>query len=318
MKYKKAERIMKIIELLTREQKPRTDDLASMLNVSERTVYRDLSTIANIMPIIYEEGYSFTYTPDFPDFKPDLEELMVMKLGLEISALSGNVKYRGKAKTIDQKFREIFKKEYKRLDETVGEEITVETDMYADYYTRKDIFINVEKAILERRVLEIRYYALYKNEETERVVNPYALIFKRHAWYMIAYCQLREDFRTFRMERIRYSKLLRDNFERDGSFSLEEYFKDAWEISTSKETFRVKIRFQPEIVPLLIEGERHPSQSFKLLVDGSLIYNVEVSCLNEIKRWILRFGETAEVLEPEHLREDMIKTAKEMLKRYER
>lgn len=318
MKYQKADRIIRIIEMLSRDRRPDTGELTSLFNVSKRTVFRDLSTISNVVPIIYDDGYRFLYSPPFPDFKFRTYELMLIKLGLEISALSGDVKYSSNVKAINDKLKEIFDEQYDEVEEIVGDELYIDIDMYSNYRSKTDTFIRLEKGLRRNKVVEIKYFSLYKNEETTRKVNPHSIIFKRHAWYLIAFCQLRNDFRTFRIDRIKHSRLTDERYERDENFSLKDYFHHSWELSRGTETHKVKIKFHPDIVPLIIEGNRHHSENLELLVDGSLIYNVEVSDLNEIKRWILRFGDKATVIEPQTLREDLLEISRALLEKYER
>ena len=167
---------------------------------------------------------------------------------------------------------------------------------------------------MNKRIIELDYEGL-ESGKNSREIDPYALIFRRHSWYLLGFCHLREDFRVFRLNRIRKVILKDKGFERKPDFSIEEFFKDSWEIYQGKPV-EVKLRFSGKAVKVIESSQHHTSEKVKKEKDGSLLYTVRVNGTEEISRWILGFGELVEVLEPKELREDIKRTVQKLQKLY--
>lgn len=142
-------------------------------------------------------------------------------------------------------------------------------------------------------------------------MDPYSLVFRRHAWYLVGFCQKRDKIRLFRLDRIKKITLLDENFQVKPDFSLSDFFKDSWELYPG-ESVRVKIKFRGMGAKVIESGQHHPSEKITKLKDGFLIYEVKVSGIDEIGRWVLGFGEDAKVLEPKKLKEKIKSTIEKM------
>ncbi len=138
-----------------------------------------------------------------------------------------------------------------------------------------------------------------------RTVEPYALFFKRHAYYLVAK-PLEGDggFRMFRASRMRRLKLTREAFTR-AAFDLHGYLEDAFELVVSGPVEDVELRFSARVAPFVKELVWHPRQAMKTSSGGSLTYSVRVSVNHEIVRWILGWGADCKVAKPLVLR-DMV------------
>jgi predicted DNA-binding transcriptional regulator YafY len=316
MRYQKAERLLKMISFLTQKQGLSAEQIAESFEVSVRTIYRDISSLSDIVPVYYDNGYRLLSAPTFPTTLFTPRELMLIKLGVGISALNTSTPfYRDIAKALDKidQTMPIFKL---REDEVLGEKIAVKVDMYANYAGKAASFNVLETAVRKRLRIRVRYFSLSGGKVETREIDPYSLLFRRHAWYLIGFCHLRGQLRTFRVERIRSLSLTGEHFIRPADFSLEEHLKNAWEIYTSGEVVEVKVLFDSRLAPLLLEGRRHPSQRIERLADGRVVFSAKVAGTEEIKHWVLRFGAQAEVLEPLSLRQEMAQEIERMGRSY--
>ena len=169
-------------------------------------------------------------------------------------------------------------------------------------------FAIIEDAIRSKLKITITYRAAWNQEVTERTIHPYMFHYSQQTdtWYLIGYCELRGDFRTFAINRIRTVSLSKKHFTVQKSFSFETYIAKTFDQIHDNETHNVAIRFSPFQSQWIREHQRHPSQKIKEFKDGSLILNMQIGALDAVKRWVMRYGSEAEVLEPQELRE-MIK-----------
>lgn len=174
------------------------------------------------------------------------------------------------------------------------------------YQLSAHTFDLLTEAAAAKRQLCVRYYAPTSSKETMvRTINPYGLIYKNNVWYLIAYCHKRQDVRVFRADRVTDIQVMADTFSIPQDFSLETFFDKSWSIEQGPEVV-VKLRFLPEVARDIKRAKYHQSQELSDLPDGSVLFAVKVRGLWEISRWILGFGPTVEVLEPEELRHDII------------
>jgi predicted DNA-binding transcriptional regulator YafY len=107
-----------------------------------------------------------------------------------------------------------------------------------------------------------------------------------------------------------------DTFKPDPNFSVENYFADSWELYSGK-PFNFKVKFWDRAYKVILSGIHHPSEKITLLNDGTLAYSARAAGEEEVLKWILGFGGTAEVLSPKKLRDKHIEAIKAMAARYD-
>ena len=166
----------------------------------------------------------------------------------------------------------------------------------------------IQRALLERRRLDMRYYSMSRDEETHRQVDPYHLTIFDGGFYLVGYCHLRKTERIFAVDRIRTLKILAIRFEVRSSFKADEYLKHAWGI-VKGEIVPVKVMFSRSVARYIRDRLWHPSQEFRHLPDGRLEISLRVADTLELRRWILGYGSEAEVTEPASIRETLAKEA---------
>jgi predicted DNA-binding transcriptional regulator YafY len=175
----------------------------------------------------------------------------------------------------------------------------------------------LSQSISNHNPVEITYMVASRNEMTERKVDPYGLTFRFGTWYLIAYCHLRQHIRTFGVDRIRSLHVLKDHFKYPENFDLEKYLGRAWSLQADANQLDVKLRFSPKITPWIVGCKFHPHQKVTAQRDGSALFKVTVAGMDEIKHWILSFGDEVEVLEPASLRALVAATSSRMADLYD-
>jgi predicted DNA-binding transcriptional regulator YafY len=166
----------------------------------------------------------------------------------------------------------------------------------------------IQRAMLERRRLDMRYYSMSRDEENRRQVDPYHLTIYDGGYYMVGYCLWRETERIFAVERIRDLKMLTTRFEVRSGFDSDEYLKHTWGI-VKGEIVPVKVIFARSVARYVRDRLWHPSQKFRELPNGRLEMSLRVADTLELRRWILGYGPEAEVTEPAAIRETLAKEA---------
>lgn len=174
----------------------------------------------------------------------------------------------------------------------------------------------ISKAISSHNPIDITYYVAARNEITKRRVNPYGLTFRFGSWYIIGYCHLRQDVRTFGVDRIRSLRLVNDHFRYPEDFELEGYLERGWSLQADAQQENIVLRFAKEVTPWIAGCRFHPQQKTVVQPDGSTLFEVTVAGVDEIKHWILGFGDKVEVLKPDSLRASVAATAQGMARMY--
>jgi predicted DNA-binding transcriptional regulator YafY len=173
----------------------------------------------------------------------------------------------------------------------------------------------VNRAISQRRRLDMTYRAMRDQAETRRRVAPYRLLFFDGAFYLIGYCGLRQDIRVFALDRIKRLDLTDEPFDLPADVILDDFLKSSFGVFLGPPT-KVRVRFAPETAGYVAEKTWHASQKLLPQKDGSMIFEAEVAGTEEIKRWILTWGAKAKVLAPDFLRQEIRREAEKMLKTY--
>jgi proteasome accessory factor C len=155
----------------------------------------------------------------------------------------------------------------------------------------------IRDAITRGRKARIRYQASDAEEMSERTVQPYGLIYTGGRWFLVAFCELREDIRIFRVDRLAMVIVLEsEEAVIPAAFSLDQVLHHGRALaSDASET--LTIRYAPRIARWINEQE-----AGEWNVDGSFV--VDHPLLDE--RWavrhVLQYGAEAEVLSPERIR----------------
>jgi predicted DNA-binding transcriptional regulator YafY len=143
----------------------------------------------------------------------------------------------------------------------------------------------------------IRYNAADSEGTTERTVRPYGLIFTRGHWFLVAFCQMREDIRVFRVDRISDLRVLpEEKSVIPDDFSLDEIVRHG-RVLASEASESMRVRYSPAIARWIAELETGDWN-----VDGS--FEVAHPLLDDqwAVRHVLQYGRDAEVLAPARIR----------------
>ena len=186
-------------------------------------------------------------------------------------------------------------------------------------YTKGQIwFGNILSALQKQETLKIVYFTRERGEESRREVDPYGLVFHEGAFYLVGFCHQRNDIRTFLVDRIRLAQDTGKGFSMPKEFSASEHFKNSWGILRGRVLVKIRARFDRSVAQLVREGRWHSTQRIEEGAGGSVVLSLEVAGWEEIRRWLMGFGSSVEVLEPADLLESMAVESRRMASIYRR
>jgi predicted DNA-binding transcriptional regulator YafY len=319
-KYERLARLLKIITLVKSNPRLNRTDLARLCEVnSVRTIQRDINSLAIANIPIFWTGEGYEIMPGFflPPLALTLEEALSLVLSAKAFTNGEGAFHKGAIESAVSKIVATLPEGAKNLLELDSDKISVESRKAAGM---GGLINRLYQAILNSKQLRISYYSYSSNAVSERVIDPYALTYRRRAWYLVAFCHERKDTLLFRTNRIKTLEYTGKTFSRPSNFSLKEYMAKSWQAMRGYkgEETEVVVKFDPRIAPLIKEVDWHPTQRIEDLSDGSILYTVTVSGTKEISLWILSYGQEAEVLSPASLRDELAAVAEKMYQRYRR
>jgi len=149
----------------------------------------------------------------------------------------------------------------------------------------------------------------------EREVEPYFLIFIERAFYFVGYCYRRNDLRTFRIDRIIDVKITEKTFEPRRDIDPAEYFQNSWGVFSGRPV-DVEVILSGKAARVVSMSRHHRSEKVIPMPDGRVRYEVTVSGIEEICRWLIGFGGDAVIVKPLSLILEIKQRAGDILANY--
>ncbi len=218
---RRADRLFQIVNVVRRRRTATTaTHLAKRLGVSERTVYRDIrDLILAGTPIDGEAGVGYRIRPgyDLPPLMFDRDEIQALVIGARIVRQFGDPALARASDAILGKVAAILPKDLAPLlaDTRLFVPSTIGAGKSADALTLS------REALIARRKLELSY-ATADGAATRRTVRPLGIFFWGRTWTLAAWCELRQDFRNFRLDRVTASTMLDETFEDEAGKALRD------------------------------------------------------------------------------------------------
>ncbi len=290
-------RLFEIVYILLQKKKTTAKELADRFEVSTRTIYRDIETLstANI-PIYASKGKDggIGLLDEYVLNKTILSEEEQNQI---LFALQGMKKVKGQdEKDILEKLSILFNKK-------INDWIKIDFSNWGNI--QEERFDIIKSAILNKQLVQFTYYNS-NGEESKRIVEPLQIWFKDKSWYLVSYCKLKQDYRIFKIARIKEVKMLQEHFERElPKEENEQYnFKTIeLELEINKAmTYRVYDEFE--------------SKEITKKQDGNFMIKVKYPENEWVYGYILSFGEHAKVLSPGYAKNIIKDKLQKTLKNY--
>lgn len=218
---RRADRLFQIVQILRNRRSVTAKILAERLEVSERTIYRDIQDLSlSGVPVEGEAGvgYMLRYSLDIPPLMFDRDEIQALVLGARMVSAWASRELESAARRAIDKVEAVIPENLKHL--------TGESHLYAFPYNFAQHTIehldSLRQAINDRNIIEFHYQRL-NGTHSQRRANPLGLYFWGQAWTLATWCHLREDFRSFRVDRMTEVRRTMDNYPDAPGYRLEDY-----------------------------------------------------------------------------------------------
>ena len=288
---KQMDRRLLILMRLREERPVRAFDLAEECECSIRTVYRDIDALCQAgVPVAAMPGEGYRMVPGYhlPPIAFTAEEAVQLLLGADLAQRLGTPEQREAVRTAATKVEAVLQQETQREVERLRRRIRVGRE-----HERASPWLPLlQQGVVQDRALWLRYHSFSSDEETEREVEPYFLVFYGNDWHLVAYCRLRESMRDFRAARIREAKLLPERFDR-----LEHITLDPAPAEERHPPEEVRVWIEASTVPWARETVAFGFQREEP-AEGGVIFLYHAWDVRRLLPWILSWGASARVLSP--------------------
>lgn len=280
----------------------------------------------NIDPAIsatgHKENRRYRFVREWaPEQKLETSQAMLMALSL----------YPQQRQMMTEQFDRIMKlvfdhahgavKEWQNMQEQVDRYVYVSGFSPVAMRQTKNILSQALRAIHSRKRLRFNYTRLYDGFTVKsREVDPYGLLCRNGTWYLVGLCHEARERRVFRIELIDNLRIVENStYTIPDSFSLKESYATSWGTWTTNDhtpAERVRLKVAEGMAKKFAVTRYHDSQAVAENDDGTAEVQFQVVHAEEMIPWLMTWGPTVEILEPDWLRQQLVDNARSMLQVY--
>lgn len=306
----RADRLISLIMLLQSRGKTSARQLAHELEVSERTIYRDMLVLSAMGIPVYGEagplgGYALvdSYRTSLTGLTDsEIQALLMLDIPEPLQALGVGAQLKAALLKLVAALPDSKRGE----EERVRQRFHLEATWWKQGEEQQPHLSTIHQAVWQDRKLFIRYTVWAGKSEVERLVEPFGLVAKAGVWYLV--CATQGRLRVKRVSSLLEARLSDEGFRRPADFDLAGFWH-AWQQAEEQRrvSFVVKVRASPDIIPALVYD-----------MGSSILQRIEQAGISDDAGWVqlelffeshyearnrlLAFGSGVEVLEPPALR----------------
>lgn len=286
----KINRLFEIVYLLIEKESITARELAEKFEVSTRTIYRDVEILSSVgIPIYMSKGRGggISLLPNYILDKTVLTDkereniLSSLRAVQTVDIADSNSK-----QELIQKFSSLFGNSY-------VDWIEVDFSSWHDYKDQSNIFQIIKSAIFNKKKIKFEY-SNSKGEQTYRKVEPLKLCSKGGSWYLYGYCDKRNDYRFFKLMRIKDLTVLNED-----TIHIAPPKILTTENTFNQKCIHIKLHIQKEMAYRVYDE----FENFTKLEDGSFISEIDMPESEWTLYYISTFGHYCKILEPRELKD---------------
>lgn len=301
---------------------PNSRHLADRFEISQKSAQRDIEFMRDRIAAPLEYSYTskgYYYTDqgfELPPIWLNEEELVAFILAKRLAAAIPNRYLKDSLNTFISKFSSMLSNKIGFSLDDIQDKISLKNIEY--FAVDENLFRKIISALFVGRSLEIQYYSPYKNEMTRRKIIPLHLLDYMGNWHLVSFCTLRNQIRDFALSRIKECNYINEKISLPLQIpQLKRYLRKNFGIFHGGKGFEVSLRFSHNVSMIVREQIWHKRQKIRTLKDGSIILNLPVANITEIKREVIKYGREVEALKPLRLRKAIKEEIKKMRKIYQ-
>jgi predicted DNA-binding transcriptional regulator YafY len=319
----KTSRLSRVIQLLTVLQSGRSytaADLAEVLKISKRMIFRDLNELRKIgVPFAFDnKANCYRMDPQFFFSPPNLDAREALGLLLLTYKARNHIHlpFKDSALSAALKIESDLPEKTRRFCNSAIERISIKVDPQERLELLDQKFTQFLDAILKRRIVTFTYESPVEREDRIIDLQPYHLMYNNYAWHVLG--KAGQQVNVFKLNHIRELSVLDRHFIEDEKFDLSEHLGRAWSMVPEGRLYSVKLRFMPEVAHNVADVQWHSTQTVDFQDDGSAIVEFRVDGLNEITWWVLSYGDKVQIVSPSALRQKVLDIAQNIVKQNNR
>ncbi len=313
----RIERLTAILIHLQSKKIVKAQEIADRFDISKRTVFRAIGALEEAgIPIGSEQGVGYFIVDSYhlPPVGFSKEEASALLIANKLTEKLTDKGLRENLNSALYKIRSILNYSEKEFVENIDNCIEVYSSSSILKSDVPDKIIDtILKGIDKKLAIELIYNSYSKNEDTCRIVEPVGICHYSFNWHLIAYCKLRNDYRDFRIDRIKNIKITNDKFTIEDKPSVDDYFKT---ITLDREVSLVRLLFDKKVIQEINQARYY----YGFVEEKDLGDKVEMSFLsnseNYIGRWIITIMDQVEIIEPKSLIFTVHTMVKKLQKKY--
>lgn len=311
----KIDRLLSIVVYLLNHEITSARSLAERYGVSIRTIQRDMESLELAGIPIYsvqgaEGGYALV-----DSFKMDRQLLDSDDFYFILTALQRveETLADGSAGDTLEKIKSLLPDQGRDLLNQRNLKLYIDFSLLGGDPGKKEEFRIVKKAVDSEQLLSFTYLN-NRLKTSERTVEPMTIAFYWYSWYLFAYCRLRNEYRLFRISRIRNPQILDTHFKRR-DLRFENFIATQNFPAFGSPMLELVLKFHPLMKPLA--EEQFGMSGGSVMEDGSYLVKTRLPDEGSSYGYLLSFGNYLEVLEPGELRTKLRQAALDIASRYE-
>ena len=313
----RIDRLAAILIQLQSRPLVKAQDIAEKFSISLRTVYRDVKALEEAgVPVIGEAGTGYRLMEGYklPPVMFNMDEATALLTAYKLVQSKTDAGISKHYTAALDKIRAILRHLEKDHIEEIDDHIAVMNHPSIVYQPQAELHLqSILKAIGSSSVIEINYTSLEKNESTKRKVEPVGIYYLGSHWYLVAFCQMRNDYRNFRTDKITRLTITGEANSKTHP-PLQSFIS---KMSADREVTKVVIDVDPGVVKLLGEQKYYNGFVKEEKAGDYLRMTFLSGSLMGVSRWFMLFGDHAKIVEPLELNDMVAEIAENILKKVE-
>lgn len=296
--------------------------IAEDLECHSRTVYRDLEALQVAGFPIYTDRSDGTNLWKILDSakKPlplplDLTELTALYFSRHLVRFLKGTYFHDALESLFKKIKALLPPHAGEYLDKVEEHLWIGKRPYKHYESMNELLSQINDALMGRKKIDIDYYTMRRKQTSGRRVAPYRLWFHNDSFYIIGFCEKRQDVRIFALDRIRSLRVCAETFEVSAGIDADAIPRSSFGVFTG-EPVQVTIRFSRIAAEYIQERIWHDTQRIHTHGDGSITFEARVAGIQDVKFWVMSWGAEARVIAPDELRQAICSEVEAMHRMY--
>jgi predicted DNA-binding transcriptional regulator YafY len=309
----RIDRISAILIQLQSRRVVKAQNIADRFDISLRTVYRDIRTLEEAgVPIIGEAGAGYSLADGYrlPPVTFTLEEatafITAEKLVEKLTDNLNNNSYQSAMYKIKAVLRNADKEYLDGMDNRIE---VLKSKRPPAMSTDLNPLQLILKAVSIKKILSLHYFSYYRQQHTQRLVEPVGVFYLDNYWHLIAFCREKQAYRDFRFDRMTQVQLT-DEMVTARHPTLKDYLNG---IYRERNLHRIKLVVDKEAALHLGEQKYYHGYIGEVETDKGIEITFLTTSLEGFARWYMGFGDYAQILEPADMQEKVKNIARKIL-----